>query len=86
MILHQLEIYRNTNSYSINLLHSFKLIEQQLIIILSITGQLTEACVSLQRELDRALLWFACRRHTGEVMLTDCWDSLKIEASSCPNI
>ncbi|RXG72887.1 hypothetical protein Avbf_02828 [Armadillidium vulgare] len=49
-------------------------------------GQHTAACVCLQRELDRPLLWFACRRHVGEVMLSDCWDSLNIEASSGPNI
>ncbi|RXG70203.1 hypothetical protein Avbf_01726 [Armadillidium vulgare] len=47
-------------------------------------GQHTAACVCLQRELDRPLLWFACRRHVGEVMLSDCWDSLNIEASSWP--
>ncbi|RXG59118.1 hypothetical protein Avbf_18357 [Armadillidium vulgare] len=50
------------------------------------TGQHTTACVCLQWELDRPLLWFACRRHVGEVMLSDCWDSLNIEASSGPNI
>ncbi|RXG56370.1 hypothetical protein Avbf_11473 [Armadillidium vulgare] len=50
------------------------------------TRQHTAACVCLQRELDRPLLWFACRRHVGEVMLSDCWDSLNIEASSGPNI
>ena len=32
------------------------------------------------------LLWFACRRHVGEVMLSNCWDSLNIEASSGSNI
>ncbi|KAL7639231.1 UNVERIFIED_CONTAM: hypothetical protein RMT77_010765 [Armadillidium vulgare] len=50
------------------------------------TGQHTAACVCLQRELDRPLLWFACRRLVGEVMLSNCWDSLNIEASSGPNI
>ncbi|RXG60803.1 hypothetical protein Avbf_15064, partial [Armadillidium vulgare] len=50
------------------------------------TGQHTAVCVCLQRELDRPLLWFACRRHVGEVMLSDCWDSLNIEASSGLNI
>ncbi|RXG61615.1 hypothetical protein Avbf_14231, partial [Armadillidium vulgare] len=47
--------------------------------------QHTAACVCL-RELDRPLLWFACRRNVGEVMLSDCWDSLNVEASSGPNI
>ncbi|RXG62337.1 hypothetical protein Avbf_18563 [Armadillidium vulgare] len=43
-------------------------------------------CLACRWELDRPLFWFACRRHVGEVMLSDCWDSLNIEASSGPNI
>ena len=50
------------------------------------TGHISGACICLQKELDRPLLWFACRRHVGEVMLANCWDSLNIEASSGPNI
>ncbi|XP_076064981.1 uncharacterized protein LOC143039019 [Oratosquilla oratoria] len=50
------------------------------------TGQKAGACVSLQKELGRALFWFACRRHVGEVILSACWDCLKVEGSSGPTI
>ena len=59
---------------------------QLLIILIILTGQHTAACVSLQRDLGRPLLWLACRRHIGEVILSDCWDSLKFEASTGPSV
>ena len=40
------------------------------------TRHISGACISLQKELDRPLLWFACRRHVGEVMFANCWNSL----------
>ena len=42
--------------------------------------------VSLQKELDYALFWFACRRHVGEVLLSYCCESLKVETSASTNI
>jgi len=46
----------------------------------------TAACVTLQNILSRPLLWFACRHHIGEVVLTNVWNSLKIEVSASPAI
>ena len=45
------------------------------------TGHLTAGCICIQKELGKALLWCACRRHVGEIILTRVWDSLKIEVS-----
>ncbi|XP_076032948.1 uncharacterized protein LOC143020416 [Oratosquilla oratoria] len=50
------------------------------------TAQKAGACVSLKKELGRALFWFACQRHVGEVILSACWDCLKMEGSSGPTI
>ncbi len=50
------------------------------------TGAHTAACVSLQTLLNRILLWFACRHHVGEVILTHVWEALKIETSLSPEI
>ena len=50
------------------------------------TGHLSAACVPLQNRLGRPLLWFVCRKHIGEIILTHVWESLKIETSRAPNI
>ena len=50
------------------------------------TGRLSAACVSLQNKLGRLLLWFARRKHIGEIILTHVWESLKIETSRAPDI
>ena len=42
--------------------------------------------MSLQNKLGRPLLWFACRKHIGEIILTHVWESLKIETSRAPDI
>ena len=44
------------------------------------------ACIHLQRELETPLLWFACRHHVGEIILTHVWESLRIEASKSPEV
>ena len=44
-------------------------------------GAVTAACISIQIELGRELLWNAGRHHIGEVILTHVWDDLKIEVS-----
>ena len=59
---------------------------QKLIFIFGLTGQHTASGVTIQRELDPLLLWLACRRHYGEVVSYDYWESLKNEASSFPHI
>lgn len=50
------------------------------------TGCKTAACVALQNRLNRPLLWYACRHHVGEILLTHVWDALKIEVSKSPEI
>ena len=37
------------------------------------TGAQTAACVSLQNAFSKPLLWFACRHHIGEIILTHVW-------------
>lgn len=50
------------------------------------TGHESAACVSLQAVLGRPLLWLACRRHVGEVVLKHVWRALKIEVSKSPEV
>jgi hypothetical protein len=50
------------------------------------TGHKTAACIAIQRDLDRHLLWFACRHHVGEVILDHVWNALAIEVSKSPEI
>ena len=50
------------------------------------TGAITAACVSIQGELGRPLLWTPCRKHVGEVVVHHLWDALLIEASKSPNV
>ena len=45
-----------------------------------------QTIVLLQEKLDKALLWCACRKHVGEVLLTKAWDALNVEASRSPEI
>ena len=49
-------------------------------------GHNAGACTMLQSQLNAPLLWFACRHHVGEIILTHVWDALKIEASQSPEI
>ena len=39
-----------------------------------------------QERLGKALLWCACRKHVGEVLLTKAWNALNVEASKSPDI
>ena len=50
------------------------------------TGHLTAACVAIQDELQRALLWLGCRYHVGEVILGHVFSALKLEVSKSPCI
>ncbi|XP_063615336.1 uncharacterized protein LOC134788372 [Penaeus indicus] len=50
------------------------------------TGHVTGACVSIQQELGRALLWSACRHHVGETIIRHVFDDLKIEVSKSPDV
>jgi len=45
------------------------------------TGHVSAACITLQQSTGRALLWSACRHHVGEVILTQIFNDLNIEAS-----
>ena len=45
------------------------------------TGHKT-ACISIQKRLDKAVLWFVCRHHIGEIILAETWNVLKIEETS----
>ena len=51
-----------------------------------ILGHISAACISIQEDLDRQLLWIACRHHVGEIILTWVWNGLKIEISKSPEI
>ena len=50
------------------------------------TGHVTAACVSVQQKLQRPLLWSACRKHIGEILLVKVWNALGIEVSKSPEI
>ena len=50
------------------------------------TGHLTAGCICIQEHLGRALLWCACRKHVGEIILTKVWDSLNIVVSRSKDI
>ena len=50
------------------------------------TGHKTAGCVAVQETLDRHLLWFTCRHHVGEIILTHVWDALNIEVSKKPEV
>ena len=50
------------------------------------TGHKTAACVSLQKKLDRPLLWLPCRHHIGEIVVGDVWKVLDIEKSSSSKV
>ena len=48
------------------------------------TGHLTAGCISIQQKLGKALLWSACRRHVGELIIGQVWDDLGVEVSTAP--
>lgn len=50
------------------------------------TGHKTAGCIAVQQQLKKPLLWFACRHHIGEVILSHVWDVLKVEVSKSPEI
>ncbi len=50
------------------------------------TGHVSAACISIQQELNKALLWSGCRHHIGEVIISHVFDDLKIEASKSPDV
>lgn len=45
------------------------------------TGHLSAACIKIQEKLSCYLLWSACRHHIGEVILSQIFKDLKLEAS-----
>ena len=50
------------------------------------TGPLTAACIQLQIDTGKAMLWAACRHHIGETVLNHVWDCLEVEVSQSPDI
>ena len=50
------------------------------------TGHVTAACVTVQKQLGRALLWSACRHNVGKIILSHVFDDLQIEASKSPDV
>ena len=50
------------------------------------TGCRTAACIALQQDVNRFLLWFTCRHHIGKVVLTHVWDTLLVEVSKSPQV
>ena len=49
------------------------------------TGHLTAGCISIQQKLEKALLWSACRKHVGEIMISQVRDDLGVEVSASLN-
>ena len=50
------------------------------------TGHISAACITLQKNMDRALLWSACRHHIGELILNGVFETLKIEVAKSPEV
>ena len=50
------------------------------------TGHISAACVCIQNELKKPLLWSACRHHVGEELLSQVFADLNIEASRSSDI
>lgn len=50
------------------------------------TGLWSGGCVELQRRLNKPLLWCACRKHIGELIVGGVFESLQIETSRSPEI
>lgn len=75
---------------TVNLLHSWHCADSIVNMVFdttaSNTGHLSAACITIQKDLQRALLWSACRHHVGEVILTHVFNDLHIEASRSPEI
>ena len=50
------------------------------------TGHLTAGCICIQEKLGKAPLCCACRKHIGEILLTNVWNALEIEATSSKDV
>lgn len=75
---------------TVNLLHTWNCADSIVNMVFdttaSNTGHLSAACITIQHNLQRALLWSACRHHVGEVILTQVFNDLHIEASRSPEV
>ena len=49
------------------------------------TGHKSGACIAIQRDLNKCLLWFACRHHVCEVISSNVWKELDVEPLKSPN-
>ena len=50
------------------------------------TGLWSGGCVEVQSRLQKPLLWCACRKHIGELIVGSVFDELHIETSKSPEI
>ena len=50
------------------------------------TGLWSGGCVELQNRLNKSLLWCACRKHIGELIVSSVFNALQIETSKSPEI
>ena len=50
------------------------------------TGRLSAGCICIQERAEKALLWCACRKHMGEVLLDKAWKCLGVEAERSPEV
>ena len=50
------------------------------------TGHLTAACVRIQQQVGHVLLWSECRHRSGEVIFSQIFKDLDIEASKSPDV
>ena len=50
------------------------------------TGHVTAACVTIQQQLGRALLWCACRHHVGEVVISHVFEKHEIKVLKSPEV
>lgn len=78
------------SNLSCGLLHSWQCSENVVNMVFDTTptntGQMTAACISIQQQLDRALLWSACQHHIGEIIVSHVFEDLNIESSKSPEI
>lgn len=75
---------------TLELMRSWRLVDSIINMVFdttaSNTGHLSGACISLQEDIGRHLLWSGCRHHIGEVILTHVFNDLKVEASRGPDV
>ena len=54
--------------------------------LVSNTGHVTAACITMQQHVQRALLWSACRHHVREIIIFHVFQDPQIEVSKSPAV